>query len=101
MRYTVIITRDIYGNVFATAPGLPDCHVQAKTRQEVLHKIRATVADVISRSEIVQLEVPVEPKSGEVQQTPPWEFFGAHPDNPAWGKFFEDLEQQRASDSHS
>ena len=84
MKYTVIITEDEYGNVLATAPGLPDCHVQAKTQQEVLRKIRDTIVEIISRGKIIQLEVPVGPKSEVLQQETPWEFFGAYKNDPAW-----------------
>ncbi len=95
MKCTVIITEDGYGNVSATAPGLPDCHVQAKTRQEVIRKIGDSITEFINRSEVLQLEIPAEPFSGVLQQETPWELFGSHPEESEWGSFFEELEQQR------
>ena len=95
MKYTVIITEDKHGNVFAMAPGLPDCHVQAKTRKEVIRKIREVITEIISRSEVIQLEVSAEPKSGVLHHETPWEFFGAYQNEPAWGAFFDEVERRR------
>jgi predicted RNase H-like HicB family nuclease len=95
MKCTVIITEDVYGNVSATAPGLPDCHVQAKTRQDVIRKIGESIAEFVKRSEVLQLEIPAEPLSGSLQQETPWDLFGGHPHESEWGSFFEEVEQQR------
>ena len=77
------------------APGLPDCHAQAKTRQEAIRKIGESITEFISRSEVLQLDVPVEPLSGSLQQETPWDLFGSHPHEPEWGNFFEEMEQNR------
>lgn len=99
MRYTVIITKDQQGNMSATAPGLPDCHAQAKTRREVIRRIQDNIAHIISQSEVIQVEVPAKPTAGNLAETP-WEFFGAYPNDPAWGGFFEEIERQRETDNH-
>lgn len=95
MKFTVVLTEDQQGNVFATAPGLPDCSVKAANRQDVLRRMRQTIAAIISQSEILQLDVAVEPKTSGKQHETPWEFFGAYPDHPGWGQFFDEIEQAR------
>ncbi len=95
MKFTVIITEDKQGNVFAATPGLPDCHVQAATRDEVIRKIRMSILDIIHRSEIIQLDVPIGDRPEKLKQQTPWDLFGAYPNAPEWSVFFDQVEQNR------
>jgi predicted RNase H-like HicB family nuclease len=95
MKYTVVLTEKINGQIHATVPGLPDCVVEANTRDEALAKTRETISEIISRSEIVQLDLYVEPKSNS---NLPWEWFGRFKDIPAWGKMFDEIEMESMKD---
>jgi len=94
MKYTVILTED-NGHFQAMVAGLPDCTVLAKTRTEALNNIRQAISKLIGRSEIIQLEIPTEPKTGQIHNDIPWEWFGAFKDDSTWGELFEDIERQR------
>ncbi len=94
MKYTVILTED-NGHFQAIAAGLPDFNVKAKTRGEALNTIREAISKLVGRSEILQLDVPTEPKSGNLRHDTPWEWFGAFKDDPTWGELFDEIERQR------
>ena len=98
MKYTVVLTEKGDGNVMVAVPGLPDCTVEATTRDEALEKARETINRMMNRSEILQLDVGPEPDSGNLHFGTPWEWFGAFKNNPTWGKLFDELERQRDSD---
>lgn len=98
MKYTVILTEGADGSIHVTVPGLPDCTVEAKTRREALNMIRENITTIMSRSEIIQLDVPAEPKLGKLYSDTPWEWFGAFKDDPAWGELFDKIENQRNGD---
>ena len=95
MKYTVIITERKDGEIRATVPGIPECHVHAKTRNDAIHAIREAIADFITQSEILQLDVAAEPKSGSIPCDTPWEFFGAFEHDAMWGVLFDDIEHRR------
>ena len=95
MKYTVILSQEADHDVLATVPGLPDCSVKAKTRDQALKLVRETITRVISRSEIVQVDVPVESRAGGLHNNTPWEFFGAFKDDVTWGKLFDEIEHNR------
>jgi predicted RNase H-like HicB family nuclease len=98
MKYTVILTEGTDGGIHVAVPGLPDCVVEAKTREEALAVVRETIAAIMRRSEILQLDVSVEPKSGSLQGATPWEWFGAFKGEPTWGESFDEIERQRNGD---
>jgi len=95
MKYTVVITQEQSGDVSAAAPGLPECHVQANSRQEAIQKISQSITDIIRRSEVIQLDIPDAVRSQKKHQETPWNLFGSHPQDPAWGGFFDELEHHR------
>ena len=95
MKFTIIVTEDRKGNFFAAAPGLPDCHVQAATRHDAIRQMRMAIRDIIDRSEILQVDVPVGPQTENVMQQTPWDVFGVYRNDPAWGEFFDHIEQER------
>ncbi len=80
MKYTVILTEDNKGNYFAQVPNIPDCTATAKTRNEVIKNIKDVIANIMRKVEIIQLDVPDAPKSGNFQTETPWDFFGAFED---------------------
>jgi hypothetical protein len=84
VKYIVVLTEKVDGNIHVTVPGLPGCIVEANTWNEAWAKTRETIPDIISRSEIVQLD--------------PREWFGRFKDIPTWGKMYDErvLEGYRA-----
>lgn len=94
MKYTVLLTES-NGNFQATAAGLPDCRVTAKTRSEALKTIREAISKLLGKTEIVEVEVPPEPKSGQLRDRTPWEWFGTFKDDPTCGDLFDEIEHQR------
>jgi predicted RNase H-like HicB family nuclease len=97
MKYTVVLTEKTDGNIHVTVPGLPECIVEANTRDEALEKTRETIAEIISRSEIFQLDVSAVPKSRNLHFDTPWGWFGRFKDNPTWGKMFDEIDQLKKS----
>jgi predicted RNase H-like HicB family nuclease len=95
MKYTIILTQEQSGNVSAVAPGLPECHVQASSRQEAIQKISQSIANIIRRGEVIQLDFPDELSSEKEYKETPWDLFGAHPHDSDWGDFFDRLEYHR------
>lgn len=95
MKYTVILTEDNKGNIYAQVPGIPDISAKAKTKNEAINLIRNAITKVISKSEIIQIDVPSVPKSGSLLDETPWELFGAFKYTPEWGAFFDEIESQR------
>ena len=102
MEYTVILTRQPGAPWRAAVPILPDCAVEAPTREQALEKIRERITVVTSHSEVLRLRVPAAPKTtgeqlSEASQTP-WQWFGAFQNDPTWGLLFDEIERQR--DAH-
>lgn len=96
MKYTIILTEEINGTFSAMVPSLPKCNIKAKTRQEALKAIRNKISQIISRSEVIQLDITVQPKSSNLQQETPWEIFGEFKDDLTWGELFEQIERRQA-----
>lgn len=98
MKYTVFITEEHPGDLYATVAELPNCQVHAKTRKEALQAIHNSISKFIMRTEVMQIDVPGKPRSGDVQEKTPWEWFGAFNGDPTWGVLFDDIERRRATD---
>jgi len=90
------MTCDIFvkpnGNGFiAAAMGMPDCIVEAATRDEAIEKARLKVLDWLGRGEVVKVEI------GDLPQA---EARGAgifaHLDDETWNQFLEAMKQVRA-----
>ena len=95
MKYTVILTEDKKGNFYANVPSIPDCNASAKSRLEVINNIRDKIAHVIKHIEVIQIDVPAVPKSGNLKNEVPWEYFGAFKETPHWQILFDEIEKQR------
>jgi predicted RNase H-like HicB family nuclease len=97
MKYALILTEKPGGGIRVSVPALPDCIVDAETRDEALHLAREAIAQVISRSEIVHVDVPQQPKSATLGGEIPWEWFGAAKEDVTWDALFEEIEERRES----
>ena len=100
MRYTVVLTEQLDGNIHVSVPALPNCAVEAATKSEALLKARETISSIVSRSEVLQLDVSVEPKSDSLHIETPWEWFGRFEDNPTWEMVFDQIEEQRSGEGN-
>ncbi len=96
MKYTVLLTKS-NGSFRATVAGLPDCNVTARTRSEALKTVREAISDLVHHSEVVEVDVPEKPKSGNLKETTPWEWAGAFKNDSTWGELFDEIEAQRNS----
>ncbi len=95
MKYTAVLTEEQNGEFHAAVPGLPECTVTAGTRDEALDALRETVVEVVSRSEIIELDIATAPKSSRASNGTPWPLFGVFRDDPTWADLFEDIERKR------
>ena len=84
MRYTVLLQKNKDGYT-ATVPVLPGCRTKGPTEKETLEKIRAEIAETLSRTKAVTVEIDA---PGATPSSHPWEqFAGIWKDDPT----FEDL----------
>lgn len=95
MQYTLILTEKTAGGIQVTIPALPACTVEAATRDEAIFLAREAIAHLVSRSEIVQVEIPQQPRTTAPPRETPWAWFGEAKADPTWDALFEDLEQRR------
>lgn len=61
MEYTVVLTKQSNFLWQASVPALPECEVEADSREEVLSQIKEKVASVARQSEVLRVEIPIEP----------------------------------------
>lgn len=95
MKYTVVLTHQQNGEFHATVPALPECTVAAETKSEALDALRETISSVVSRSEVLELDVPGAPEAGRAGNGTPWHLFGMFREDLAWGELFDEIERQR------
>jgi predicted RNase H-like HicB family nuclease len=95
MKYTIILTEKSDGGIHVSVPALPECTIEATNRDEAIHLVREAIAEIASRSEILQLEVPQQPKTGVNGDETPWEWFGKAKDDAGWDTLFDDIEKRR------
>jgi predicted RNase H-like HicB family nuclease len=95
MQYTLILTEKTEGGIQVTILALPTCTVEAATRDEALRLAREAITRVMSRSEIVQIEISQQPRATVQLRGVPWEWFGEAKADPTWDALFDDLEQRR------
>jgi predicted RNase H-like HicB family nuclease len=58
IQYTLILTEKAEGGIQVTIPALPTCTVEAATRDEAIRLAHEEITRLVSRSEIVQIEIP-------------------------------------------
>ena len=95
MQYTVILTENLEGGIHVSIPVLPDCTVEARNRDEALDLSRKAIMEIVSRSEIVHLDVPQQPIANSTRDDVPWEWFGVAQDDATWDALFDEIEQHR------
>jgi len=60
--------------------------------------VHETITSVMHRSEVIHIDVPVEPKLENLHDLPPWEWLGAFKEDPTWGELFDEIERRRDGD---
>jgi predicted nucleic acid-binding protein len=63
MQYTLILTEKTEGGIQVTIPALPACTVEAATRDKAIRLAREAIAQLVSRSEIVHVDIPQQPRA--------------------------------------
>jgi predicted RNase H-like HicB family nuclease len=76
MQYTLILTEKPEGGIHVTIPALPACTLEAATRDEAIRLAREAIAQLVSRSEIVQIDIPQQPRATAQPHGVPWQWFG-------------------------
>jgi predicted RNase H-like HicB family nuclease len=94
MKYTVILTTKPNGGIHVSVPALPDCVVEADSRDEALHLAREAIVRIVERSEITQVDIP-QPSFAASGNDVPWQWFGAFQEDTYWNALFDDIEQRR------
>ncbi len=92
MQYTVFLTR--YSDLLwrASVPSIPNCEVEADTREKVISQIKEKVTSFASQTEVIQVEIPIKPQFQNAQLE---KFFGIFKDDPNWAEMFEQIEKDR------
>lgn len=101
MEYTVVLTRE-NSHWRAVATDLPECAVDAPTRDEAITMIKSRIADVSQYVEILKIEIPEcsgieQPlnvsklnKTGSI-----WDYYGVFKDDPTLDEMFDEIERKR------
>lgn len=100
MQYTTLITHISDNSWRAVVPALPDCAVEADSRNEAVTKIKEKIQDVVRRIEVVQISVPEEPtltaeNGGYQENGSPWDMVKMFVDDPTWDQLFDKIEEER------
>jgi hypothetical protein len=95
LRYTLTLTEKAEGGSQVTIPALPACTLEAAARDEAIRLAHEAIAPLVSRSEIVQIDIPQHPRATGRPRGVPWEWFGEAKADPTWDALFDDLERRR------
>jgi predicted RNase H-like HicB family nuclease len=95
MQYTLILTETTEGGIQVTIPALPACRVEAATREDAIRLAREAIAQLVRRSEVVQVDIPEQPRTTGVPHEIPWAWFGTARADPTWDALFDEIEQHR------
>ena len=71
MRYTVLLRRRPLGTYVAVAPAVPGCAGEGETREEALSRLKSTLEDWLTETEITTIELAA-PEPGDGRTLNPW-----------------------------
>jgi hypothetical protein len=91
----VILTENPDGRIHVAIPVLPHFSVEAEDREAAIALARETIARIVSRSEVVYVDVPEQLRPGSLENDTPWDYFGKAKDDSTWDALFDDIEQHR------
>jgi predicted RNase H-like HicB family nuclease len=90
MQYQILIKQQSNG-FLATPLGLPNCEVEAQTKEEALTKAKAAIKELFSEAELITLEV-------ETTKPNPWlQIQGQFKDEPLFDEVLKEIDNYRAS----
>jgi hypothetical protein len=95
MQYTLILTETAEGGIQVTILALPAYRVEAATREDAIRLAREAIAHLARRSEVVQVEIPEQPRATASPQETLWAWFGTARADPTWEVLFDAIEQSR------
>src|SRR5262245_48924706 len=73
MQYTLVLTEKTEDDTQGTIPALPACTIEAATRDEAIRLAHEAIAQLVSRSEIVQIDIPQQHRATAQTHGVPWE----------------------------
>ncbi len=92
MTYSILVEESGRHGFQATALGMPECRAVAKTREQALARLRAALAERLSKAEIVEVEIPQQ--SSQTEHS--WKrFAGMFEDEPLFDEVLEEIEAHR------
>lgn len=100
MKYTVILTTKPNGGIHVSVPALPNCTVEADSRDEALRLAQEAIGQIVNHSEITQVDVPHSPASAPRDDVP-WQWLGAFQKDDTWDHLFDDIERRREATRRS
>ena len=95
MQYTLILTETTEGGIQVTIPALPACRLEAATRDDAIRLAREAIAQLVSRREVVQVEIPTQPRATSSPHATPRAWFGTAREDLTWDALFDEIEQRR------
>ena len=95
MQYTLILTETAESGIQVTIPALPACRVEAATRDDAIRLAREAIAQLVRRSEVVQVDTPEQPRAAGVSHETPWAWFGTARADPTWATLFDEIDESR------
>ena len=95
MQYILILTKTAEGGIQVTIPALPACRVEATTQDDAIRLAREAIVQLVRRSEVVQVDIPEQPRATEVPHEIPWAWFSIAEEDPTWNVLFDEIEQHR------
>lgn len=96
MNYTIFLTQQANRRWYANIPALPDCHVEAPSRDKALERIQKRVVSIVTHSERLNLTIEGDVANPKMQvSTTPWHLFGMGEDDPSWEVLFDEIEASR------
>ena len=77
-------------------PGWPECNAEASSRDEALAQIRQKLAETVSHSEIVRVDLPLRDNGTQVHtEGDEWSDYGVFRNDPTWERLFAEIEENR------
>jgi len=106
MRYSIILTHTADGDIRVSVALVPQYTLVTRDREEAIRQTCQDLAEIVSHTEIVQVEVPggevqppvngvIPPLSGRLET--PWEWFGYYRDDPDVDRIYDEIERYRDS----
>lgn len=102
MRYTVLLRERQDGFYTATAPAVPECRGEGKTRSEAVADLKLMLEEWLSETEITTIEVSGKTALAENVASNPWiETAGAFADDPTLESMLREIYAERIAEGQA